>query len=98
MHGDLCSSIEFSSMLCASFRIIVLMVSYFMIHDSSAEPKNYCSQASKQWGLIGLKCSGHFSISKHQYPQKIVVDSVGLMAYLHGSTFFLNFLLFWYIK
>ena len=31
MHGDLCSNIEFSSMLCASFDMIVLVVSYFTL-------------------------------------------------------------------
>ena len=71
MHGDLCSNVEFSSMLWASFRMIVLMVSFFTLEQLSIEA----------WGLIGEKCSGHFSISKHQYPPKtIVVGSVGLMA------------------
>ena len=31
MHGGLCSNIEFSSMLCTSFDMIVLVVSYFTL-------------------------------------------------------------------
>ena len=37
MHGDLCSNIEFSSMLCASFDMIVLVVSYFTLEKWSLE-------------------------------------------------------------
>ena len=53
-----------------------------MFHTGVMEPQ-------RLGGFLGEKCCGHFSITNHQYPKKTTsVDSVGLMAWLCGSTFF----------
>ena len=71
MHGDLWPSVEFSSMLCASFRMIVLMVSYFTLEQLSIKVLGG-NWLEMFWPL--------FNQQVPILPKTIVVDSVGLMA------------------